>query len=120
MNFAHRLQLAAAVILVALSGGVAWSQAARTIKVVVPVAPGGVYDFVARLLAEQIGRTPAMRMVIENRPGAGGGIGTEAVSRAAPDGNTLLITGTELVINPPSLKIFVGDFWNRKFAELVI
>ena len=105
MNFAHRLQLAAAIILVALSGGVAWSQAARTIKVVVPVSPGGVYDFVARLLAEQIGQTTAMRMVIENRPGAGGGIGTEAVSRAAPDGNTLLITGTELVINPHLRKL---------------
>jgi tripartite-type tricarboxylate transporter receptor subunit TctC len=54
MNFARRLQLAAAVILVALSGGAAWSQATRTITVIVPYQPGGGTDVLARVLAEQI------------------------------------------------------------------
>jgi tripartite-type tricarboxylate transporter receptor subunit TctC len=92
MNFARRLELAAAVVLVALSGGVAWSQATRTITVIVPYQPGGATDVLARVLAEQIGRAQGPTMLIENRPGASTIIGTEAVSRAAPNGTTLLIT----------------------------
>jgi tripartite-type tricarboxylate transporter receptor subunit TctC len=52
------------------------------------------------LLAEQIGRTQGPAIVVENRPGGGTAIGTEAVSRAAPDGSTLLINSPEFVINP--------------------
>jgi tripartite-type tricarboxylate transporter receptor subunit TctC len=91
MNFARRLQLAVGVILVALSGGAAWSQATRTITAIVPYQPGGATDVLARLLAEQIGRAQGPTMLIENRPGASTIIGTEAVSRAAPNGTTLLI-----------------------------
>ena len=58
----------------------------QTLKIVVPYAPGGGADILARLLAEQISRTQGSTMVIENRPGAGAAIGAEAVSRAAPDG----------------------------------
>ena len=89
---------AIAAILFTLSGHGAWSQTARTIKVVVPFSPGGLVDFVARVLAEQVGRAQGETVLIENRPGAGGVIGTEAVSRAAPDGNTLLMTGPDLLI----------------------
>jgi tripartite-type tricarboxylate transporter receptor subunit TctC len=102
MNFARHqfIQLAAAVIavtLLTLSSQGAWSQATtRTIRIVVPFPPGGGNDVMARLLAEQIGRTQGLTMVVENRPGAGTAIGTNAVSRAAPDGNTLLILGTAL------------------------
>jgi tripartite-type tricarboxylate transporter receptor subunit TctC len=79
----------------------AWSETARTIKLIVAVPPGGGTDILARLLAEQIGRTQApATVVVENRPGADGIIGTEAVARAAPDGNTLLIAATPFVINP--------------------
>ncbi len=78
----------------------AWSQATRIIKTVVPYAPGGVADILARLLAEQVGRAGGPTLVIENRPGAGGVIGTEVVARAAPDGNTLLIVSTPFAIDP--------------------
>ena len=105
MKLSHRLflylvGLAAAVVVlsITLSGHVAWSQTARTIKVVVPFSPGGVADFVARMLGEQIGRTQGETVLIENRPGAGGAIGAEAVSRAAPDGNTLLMAVPDLLI----------------------
>jgi len=64
------------------------------------VPPGGGADILARVLGEQIGKTQRQTVVIENRPGAGASIGYEAVARAAPDGNTLLIAANSLVINP--------------------
>jgi len=88
------------VILVALPGDLGWSQTARTIKLIVPSAPGGGADILARLLADQISKAQGLSVVVENRPGAGNIIGTEAASRAAPDGNTLLINTPDFVINP--------------------
>ena len=79
----------------------AWSQTtARTIKLVVPYPPGGTADIVARLLGEQIARASGPPVVVENRPGGGTAIGSEAVARAAADGNTLLINSPEFVISP--------------------
>src|SRR5258708_18607777 len=95
---------AAAVMLVALSGHGAWSQATRTI-IVVPYAPGGGTDVLARLLAEQIGRARGQTMLIENRPRASTIIATQAVSRAAPDGNTLLINTPDFVVGPHFRKV---------------
>jgi tripartite-type tricarboxylate transporter receptor subunit TctC len=94
-----------AIILLALTGHGAWSQAARTIKIVVPFPPGGGADILARLLADQIGGAQRLTMVVENRPGAGTVIGTEAVSRAAPDGNTLLIVTDSFVVIPHLRKL---------------
>jgi tripartite-type tricarboxylate transporter receptor subunit TctC len=84
---------------------VAWSQAPRTIKIIVPYAAGGAPDILSRLLGEQISRTHGLAVVVENRPGAGSVVGTEAVSRAAPDGNTLLTTANAFVINPHLHKV---------------
>jgi tripartite-type tricarboxylate transporter receptor subunit TctC len=98
---------AAAFALAAISTGSiseAWSQTRPIIKVIVPFPPGGAIDTLARLLAEEIGRTgPAM--VIEDRPGAGSVIGTEAVARAPADGSTLLMLGNSFVINPHLRKL---------------
>src|SRR5215831_15999252 len=77
----------------------AWSQTPGTIKLVVPNPPGGVSDLLARLLADEIGRTQGQSFLIETRPGAAGDIGSEAVSRAAPNGETVLINANPLVIN---------------------
>src|SRR6516164_7886557 len=96
-----RLQFAAAaaaVILLGLFGRDAQPQPARTIKIVVPLAPGGGADILMRLLADHIRRIEGVGVVVENRVGAGSVIGTEAVSHAAPDGNTLLINTPNLVI----------------------
>jgi tripartite-type tricarboxylate transporter receptor subunit TctC len=82
-------------IFVVLIGHGAWSQTTRTIKVVVPFAPGGI-DSVARLLGDQISRARGLTVVVENRPGAGSVIGTEAVARATPDGNTVLMIANSL------------------------
>jgi tripartite-type tricarboxylate transporter receptor subunit TctC len=90
-------------IAIALTGQSAWSQTTRTIKIVAPAAPGGVADTVARLLGEQIGRSQGQTILIENRTGAGGVIAAEAVSRAAPDGSTVLMMGSDTLI-PPHLR----------------
>jgi len=83
----------------------AWAQTARTIKLVVPVPPGGAFDLLARLMAEQIGRTHGLTMIVESRPGAGTAIATETVSRAAPDGSTLLFVAPAFVVNPHLRKL---------------
>ena len=72
----------------------------RTIRIVAPVPPGGTTDILARLLADQIGRRPGLGVLVENRPGAGSVIGSEAVARAVPDGNTVLINTTGILITP--------------------
>jgi tripartite-type tricarboxylate transporter receptor subunit TctC len=66
---------------------------------VVPNPPGGVSDLLARLVADEIGRRQGQAFLIETRPGAAGDIGSEAVARAAPDGETLLINANPLVVN---------------------
>jgi tripartite-type tricarboxylate transporter receptor subunit TctC len=86
-------------LLFGLTANLAWSQATRTIKIVVPFPPGGGVDIVARLVADQIGRVQRASVVVENRPGAGTLIATEAVARAAPDGNTILFMANSFIIN---------------------
>jgi len=101
-NVRRRLKLAtgaAALIVLGILTGGAQSQTARTIRIVVPLAPGGAASVVARLLADQIGEMQRVATVVENRPGGGAAIGTEEVARAAPDGNTLLISGPALLMN---------------------
>ncbi len=61
--------------------------------------PGGANDFLARVLAEQIGRAQGVAFTVENRTGAGGIIGAEAVSRSAPDGSILLLDSNSLLID---------------------
>jgi tripartite-type tricarboxylate transporter receptor subunit TctC len=93
---------ASAVLLVAFFAAdhQARAQISRTIRIVVPYAPGGTADIVARLMADQAGRAGGPTMVVENRPGAGGAVGTETVARATPDGITLLVVSTPFLIDP--------------------
>lgn len=71
----------------------------RPIKIVVPLAAGGTGDTLARLLAEELSKPLAVAVIVENRPGSGGTIGTEAVARSAPDGQTLLHTSASHIAN---------------------
>ena len=63
----------------------------RAVKIIIPFAPGGASDFVARILQPKLGELLGQQIVIENRPGASGNIGLEAGARAAPDGYTLYL-----------------------------
>src|SRR5687767_14399736 len=73
----------------------------RPIRMLVPFSPGGASDTAARVVGQAMGPRLAQQIVIENRPGAGGVIGTEIAAKATPDGYTLLMSSnTEMVINP--------------------
>jgi len=87
-----------------LGSGGAWAQAAypsKPIRLVVPFTPGGVTDTSGRLIAEQLSKRLGQQVVVDNKPGASGNIGTQLVATAEPDGYSLLLgfDGT-LVINP--------------------
>jgi tripartite-type tricarboxylate transporter receptor subunit TctC len=72
----------------------------RPIKIVVPFAPGGPTDIMARILATHLGETIGGTMIVDNRAGAGGNIGIGIAAHAEPDGYTLLITSSAYVVNP--------------------
>jgi tripartite-type tricarboxylate transporter receptor subunit TctC len=91
--------LALLSLAIALTDRPAWSQAARTIRVVITVPPGGSIDILFRLLADRISSTQGQTVIIESRPGAGGVIAAEAVARATPDGNTLLSNNNGVIIS---------------------
>jgi tripartite-type tricarboxylate transporter receptor subunit TctC len=82
----------------------------RTVKIVVGVPPGGAADSLARLLIEQVSRTNAVPMMVENRPGAINTIAMEAVARATPDGNTLLLATPSLVLNSQLRRLSYDPF----------
>ena len=99
----HLLAAALAATLASASG--VGAQSPRTIRLIVPLQPGGGTDILARVVSEQIGRTRPITMIVENRPGAGTAIGAEAVARSAPDGNTLLMATSSFVITPHFRKL---------------
>lgn len=100
-----RRALFTAALLAACGGALAQAPAARPLKLVVPFAAGTSTDIVGRVLANALGKQLAQTVVVENKPGAGGAIGSELVARSGADGQTLLLgtVGTH-AINPSLYK----------------
>ena len=104
-NFNRRELLGTAVGAFGAAALPAWAQAgrypSRPITLVVPFAPGGSVDVSGRAIADRLGKWLGQTIVIDNRGGAGGAIGTSFVARSAPDGYTLIVTSqTTHVVNP--------------------
>ncbi len=98
---AMRLALAVLALNLAVEAFAQTAFPARPIRMLVPFSPGGASDTAARVVGQALGPRLGQQIVIENRPGAGGTIGTEIAARATPDGHTLLMSSnTEMVINP--------------------
>ena len=97
-NFLH---LAAGAAALPAASRIAWAQTypARPVRIIVPIAPGGASDILGRLIGQWLSERLGQPFIIDNRPGAGGNIGTETVVRAPPDGYTLLMVGTFSAIN---------------------
>jgi tripartite-type tricarboxylate transporter receptor subunit TctC len=75
----------------------------KTIRIVVPIAPGGSTDYIARVLAQKLGDRISEAVVVDNRPGAGGNIGTDLVAKATPDGYTVVAANVSSVAINQSL-----------------
>ena len=84
-----------ALTLAALLPGLAGAQnyPDKTMRLIVPAAPGGASDLLARIVAERLGQAMGQPMIVDNRAGASGGIGAQAVAKAAADGHTILLGG---------------------------
>jgi len=97
-NFLH---LAAGAAALPVASRVAWAQTypARPVRIIVTTTPGGAPDILARLMGPWLSERLGQQFVVENRPGGGSNIGTEAVVRAPPDGHTLLLVATNNAIN---------------------
>lgn len=93
--------VASCVCALGLVSGVAFAQTpGRTITIVVPFSPGNnTNDILARLIGEEMKQRLGQPVIIENKPGASGNIGAQAVATAAPDGHTLLVSGSPLTQN---------------------
>src|SRR3981189_799984 len=91
------------VLALGLLGAIpAWAQdwPAKPVRFIVPYPPGGGTDVIARIVQNRLSEALGQTIVIENRGGAGGAVGTEAAAKSAPDGYTFLFTLSSHTINP--------------------
>ena len=139
----HCVLLACALLLASLSTLAQEAWPSRPVKIIVPYPPGGTTDALGRLIAEELGKTIGGTFIVDNRPGGGGTIGSAAVAAAAPDGYTLLISGTgpnsishaliptlrydslrdfvhvSELINGPNVLFVHPDFFAKNLSDLV-
>jgi tripartite-type tricarboxylate transporter receptor subunit TctC len=114
----RRALLAAVLVLLpALAAAQAWPT--KPVKIVVPFAAGGATDVVARLLAQKLQEGWGQPVVVEDRAGAGGNIGADAVAKSAPDGYTLLMTSGSIVTANPQVIAVSPTVPAKDLAEFI-
>ncbi len=96
-----RLQLSLTLVLVTLSGAAHAQSSQKPLQIIVPFAPGGSADGIARILSGELATKLGRQVYVENKPGAGGSLGLTVLAKSPPDGDTISIAATgALVINP--------------------
>lgn len=100
MRFTRRAALAAGIASLAAPAMAQADFPSRPIRFIVPSAPGGSLDILARLIARHLGERLGWQVPVENRSGGGGNIGFDAVAKSRPDGYTILIASEPLTVNP--------------------
>ncbi|HEX4780553.1 MAG TPA: tripartite tricarboxylate transporter substrate binding protein [Usitatibacter sp.] len=109
VHFSRRAILALLALLLPLAAAAQSDYPNRTVTMVVPFPPGGVADITGRPLAEVMSRILKQPVVVENRSGAGGGVGMQYVARAKPDGYTVLLALSSISIIPEADKVLGRD-----------
>ena len=119
MNFSPVRQTASSVFMVAVLASTAHAQTypSKSIRMIVPFAPGGNTDIIARIVSPEMSRSLGQQLIIDNRGGAGSIIGTEMASKAPADGYTLLMVSAAHTINPAMTKKLPYDSI-RDFASI--
>jgi tripartite-type tricarboxylate transporter receptor subunit TctC len=117
----HRILATLAVAaFAALAPGLAWPQAypGKPVRLIVPFPPGGSTDIVARIVAQKLSERLGQQVVVENRGGAGGTIGTDVVAKSTPDGYTLGVGSTSTHAVAPSVYTKLGYDPVKDFAPI--
>jgi tripartite-type tricarboxylate transporter receptor subunit TctC len=118
IKFAGHLLAALAYVLAAIGGAGAAGYPTRVVTLVVPYPPGGGVDAMARVVAAKLSAAFKQQVIVDNKAGAGGTLGTRAVAHAAPDGYTLLLGHTGTISINPSLYVHAGYDPRKDFAPI--
>jgi tripartite-type tricarboxylate transporter receptor subunit TctC len=92
----------------------------RPIRIVVSFPPGGSPDFTARVIGQQMGAILKTSVIVENKPGSGGNLGTQYVASSKPDGYTLLVNSSAFTVNPSLYGARAGYSPEKDFANIVV
>lgn len=113
------LAVAALIAMGAAAGASAQAYPTKPIRIVVPFAPGGPNDILARLVGQHLTQSWGPQVIVDNRPGAGTVIGTDLVAKSPPDGYTLLVASTTTATNPSLVKKLPYDTL-RDFSPVIL
>lgn len=109
--------LVGAVLAAVATGAAAQAYPQKPVRIIVPFPPGGAVDTIARVVASRLSDQMGQQFIVENRAGANGSIGSDAVAKAAADGYTLLVQASTFVTNPLFLKTLPYDI-HRDFTPI--